>query len=231
MKKNNFSVLLITLLTITTGVVFYLSSPAPKRYQVVEITDGDTIKVIPLSKIKSFSSNNKDYVLTIRYIGVDTPELGRGEQENDCYAEQAMEINENLVLNKKIRLEFDKNKMDRFGRYLAYVYTPDKVFVNKYLLENGAGEFQIDTVNLKYQEILIEAAEKGHQQQKGLWEKCATDEEKCSIKGNLTKNDKRFYHLPHFRHYNQVKINLDKGDRWFCTEEDAVKAGFEKARE
>ena len=47
----------------------------------------------------------------------------------------------------------------------------------------------------------------------------------------VDKNDKRWSHLPYFRHYDQVEVNLDHGDRWFCTEKEAIEAGFERARE
>ncbi len=39
------------------------------------------------------------------------------------------------------------------------------------------------------------------------------------------------YELPGFRHYEQTTIRLDLGDRWFCTEDAAVKAGFTPARD
>ena len=63
----------------------------------------------------------------------------------------------------------------------------------------------------------------------GLWAECWKESD-CAIKGNVDRNDKRWYHLPEFRHYDQTEMNLDHGDRWFCTEEQAIKAGFERAR-
>lgn len=197
---------------------YFSSSP---KLKVVKVVDGDTIKL----------SDGR----TIRYLNLDTPELAKGEAEDDCFAQEAKEISQHLVLGKEVRLEFDVNEMDRFGRYLAYVYVLDEreeIFVNQYLLEQGAGEFFLDTVNLKYQHVLIKAAEKGHKEKKGLWKKCAEDPKAgCIIKGNLDKWDKRRYHLPYFRHYPQIVMRLEQGDRWFCTEEEAIKAGFKRARE
>jgi len=188
---------------------------SPKTYTVAQITDGDTIKL----------SNGE----TIRYIGIDAPELKKGEHEAQCFAQQAKEINRKLVKNKKVKIETDENTMDRFGRTLAYVYQ-DNIFINQQLLEQGAGKFYLDTVNNKYQSTLIAAANQAHKEKTGLWRDCASDPEVgCLIKGNLDKLDHRWYHLPEFRHYSQVVVNLEKSDQWFCTEEEAEEAGFEKA--
>jgi len=186
----------------------------PSSFTVTEVVDGDTIKL---------SDGRR-----IRYISIDAPE------EEECFAQEAKEINSDLVLSKKVRLEMDTNEMDRFGRYLAYVYLQDeekKIFVNEFLLIEGAAEFFLDTVNLRYQNLLVQAAEKAHQENKGLWQTCAPDSKGCQIKGNVDRLDKRWYHLSSFRHYEQVVVNLEHGDRWFCTEEGAQEAGFERARE
>jgi len=188
-----------------------------KTYTVTQVIDGDTIKL----------GNGE----VVRYIGIDTPELEKGENEAQCFAQQAKEINEKLVKSKKVKIETDENKMDRFGRTLAYVYR-DNIFVNQQLLEQGAGKFHLDTVNNKYQVTLIVAANQAHDQKVGLWKACAPDPEiGCLIKGNLDRLDHRWYHLTEFRHYSQVIVNLEKSDQWFCTEEEAKEAGFEKARE
>lgn len=184
-------------------------------FTVVEVIDGDTIRL--------------DDGRRIRYISIDAPEEGK------CFAQEAKKINSDLVLGKKVRLEMDTNEMDHFGRYLAYVYLQEgekKVFVNEFLLAEGAGEFFLDTVNLRYQGLLVQAAEEAHEENKGLWQACALVPEKgCQIKGNIDRLGKRWYHLPGFRHYEATEVNFVHGDRWFCTEEDAQAAGFKRARE
>ena len=47
----------------------------------------------------------------------------------------------------------------------------------------------------------------------------------CAIKGNVTKNG-RIYHMPWSPWYAQIKIEPDKGKRWFCTEAEALAAGW-----
>lgn len=215
-KKKTLIIIPLIILGLLTGQI-YLSRKQSNEFLVSRIIDGDTIEL----------QNNE----TIRYIGIDAPEAV------ECFSQEATELNKSLVLNQKIKLVFDENNMDRFGRKLAYVFvkdpkTKEEIFVNEYLLEVGAGKFFLDTVNLKHQEEFVQAAETAHQEKQGLWKTCATDpKEGCLIKGNLDKLDKRYYHLPSFRHYSSVVINLEKGDQWFCTEQEAIKAGFIKARE
>lgn len=208
----------------TIAVVFFWRLVFTKpTFGVVDVIDGDTIKL--------------EDGTNVRYLGLDAPELAKGDTPADCFAGQAKEINQKLVLGKKIKLETDVNEMDRFGRTLAYVYLKpgrgeEEIFVNEYLLKEGAAIFFLDTVNKRYQQVMIEAAKTAHEAKIGLWSFCAPNPEfGCQIKGNLDKLDKRWYHLPSFRHYSQVEVNLDHGDRWFCTEDQAQKAGFTRARE
>ncbi len=53
--------------------------------------------------------------------------------------------------------------------------------------------------------------------------------EGCSIKGNINGSN-RIYHRPGQRDYDRTRIDLSKGEAWFCTEADAQAAGFRPAR-
>ena len=53
----------------------------------------------------------------------------------------------------------------------------------------------------------------------------------CRIKGNIsTKTGERIYHVPGQRFYEQTRIDPGKGERWFCSEEDARRAGWRKSK-
>ncbi|MCO4841262.1 MAG: thermonuclease family protein, partial [Rhodobacteraceae bacterium] len=52
----------------------------------------------------------------------------------------------------------------------------------------------------------------------------------CAIKGNISSSGKRIYHVAGQRFYEQTGINTNKGERWFCSADEAVKAGWRKAR-
>lgn len=51
----------------------------------------------------------------------------------------------------------------------------------------------------------------------------------CPIKGNISKNG-RIYHTPWSPWYAKTRINTSKGERWFCTEAEALAAGWRAAR-
>ena len=96
-----------------------------KHYFVSRVIDGDTVKLADGSKV--------------RYIGIDTPETRRRVWGGwmwapEPYAKKAKEYNEELVFGKKVRLEFDKEKRDKYRRLLAYVYTPEGKMVNEEIL-------------------------------------------------------------------------------------------------
>jgi endonuclease YncB( thermonuclease family) len=52
----------------------------------------------------------------------------------------------------------------------------------------------------------------------------------CKIKGNISRNGSRIYHVPGMVDYNKTRISPNKGERWFCSEEEAEAAGWRRAR-
>ena len=47
-----------------------------------------------------------------------------------------------------------------------------------------------------------------------------------AIKGNISSDGQRIYHLPAGRYYDRVKIEVDKGEKLFCSEAEAQAAGW-----
>ncbi|MFK8185792.1 MAG: hypothetical protein AB8B99_20640 [Phormidesmis sp.] len=53
---------------------------------------------------------------------------------------------------------------------------------------------------------------------------------KCVIKGNISINsDRKLYHLPGMENYETTNIQIEHGERWFCSEQQAIAAGWVKA--
>lgn len=53
----------------------------------------------------------------------------------------------------------------------------------------------------------------------------------CTIKGNISvSTGGRIYHVPGGEYYGPTKINIIKGERWFCTEAEAQAAGWRRSR-
>jgi hypothetical protein len=51
----------------------------------------------------------------------------------------------------------------------------------------------------------------------------------CSIKGNISRSGERVYHVPDGQFYDRTKIDPGAGERWFCSEEEAVAAGWRRS--
>lgn len=56
------------------------------------------------------------------------------------------------------------------------------------------------------------------------------DSGSCLIKGNISSSGERIYHPPGSPWYSRTKIDTSKGDRWFCSEEEARRAGWRRAK-
>ena len=53
----------------------------------------------------------------------------------------------------------------------------------------------------------------------------------CNIKGNISQNGDRIYHVPGQKWYSRTRIDISSGERWFCTEEEARAAGWRRSYE
>jgi len=214
-------IVILGLIGVLTGKKFI--SNESRGIEVLEIIDGDTIKV----------KNEDGKTFNVRYMGIDTPELD-GPSYKTCFAEEALSRNQDLVLGKKILLEYDIDKYDQFGRVLAYVWTLNEngdkdIFVNLELLKQGLARFYLDKTNTLKQDELIQAEIEAQESFLGLWGSCGDFEGKCIIKGNIDRLGNKYYHLPGDKYYESTVVNLDKEDKWFCTIEEAEASNFERA--
>ena len=138
------------------------SDRAPKppiSVRVVRVIDGDTIEVCCIGWGRE----------SIRYIGIDTPETSHPTKSFAAYGKEAKEANRKLVDGKAVRLEFDVQQRDRYGRVLAYVYLEDGTFVNARLVEQGYAQVMTVPPNVKYQELFLKLQQEARTASRGLW--------------------------------------------------------------
>lgn len=129
-------------------------------YSVTSVVDGDTIKI-----------NMNDEVVTLRLIGLDTPETVDPRKPIQCFGKEASNKAKELLIGKKIRIEKDitQGELDKYDRILAYVYREDGLFYNKYMIEQGyAHEYTYNTP-YKYQAEFKEAQKLAKDNLRGLW--------------------------------------------------------------
>lgn len=125
---------------------------------VVEIVDGDTIKIDYYGKIEK-----------LRMIGIDTSEsVHPNKKKNTRQGKTASNFTKQELLNKKIEVEFDVQKRDKYGRLLGYVYVDGKMY-NKTLLEEGYARLATYPPNVRYVDDFKEIQKQAQQNKKGFW--------------------------------------------------------------
>ncbi len=138
-------------------LVCFTSIQAMEAAQVKWIVDGDTL----------FLENGK----TVRYIGINAPEIGHSGKSGEHFGKEAKDFHENLIGKQKILLEFGPEKTDQYGRLLAYVYTQDGEFANRLLLEHGTAYCLYKYPNIKHFDLFLPAQRDAMRQKLGMWPK------------------------------------------------------------
>ena len=126
-----------------------------QRYTVKKVIDGDTLIL-----------RNGE---TVRFVGVNTPELGHGKFRDEPLANQAREFVKRKIEGKSVRLERTTEKNDRHGRWLAHVYTKDGTNIQLQILERGLGYAVAIGDDLGFLEQYLVAENKARADNKGVW--------------------------------------------------------------
>lgn len=194
---------------------FHLYRNRQNQNIVIEVADGDTFQL---------KSGER-----IRLMGVDAPEYNR------CGGKEARKILTDLILNKHVNIK--EEQKETYGRSLALVYQ-NNVLINEIILKQGWGvpNYRKNSQRDK----LTEAYHYAKNNRLGIFSLCKElpnpsispnpSNPSCNIKGNIDKNTyKKFYHFLGCKQYNQITIDKDIGEQYFCTEQQAIQAGFTKA--
>lgn len=212
-SKLNLPFIIVSLIAaISLGVNVFLFTERKNNSQVAEVVDGDTFQL---------KSGKR-----IRLMGVDAPEYDR------CGGGEAKARLTQLISGENVNLK--EEKQEAFGRSLALVYVKNQ-FINKIMLEEGWG--RTDYRKNSQREVLTSAYHEAKVNKLGIFSDLCREEKgsesqtaDCVIKGNIDQATyEKFYHYPGCRYYDQIVIDKDRGEGYFCTEEEASKAGFRKA--
>jgi len=137
------------------------------EFAIVErVIDGDTVVI-----------ENKT---SVRLLGINCPEKG------EMYSEEAKKFLEELVLNKTIKLEFGKEKYDKYNRILAYISVDEKN-INLELVEEGFANFYFPSGKDRYYNQFVRAWENCIRMNENLCKKSIDECSKCiDIKNSNT---------------------------------------------
>jgi micrococcal nuclease len=164
MRRRNslFPGLLLRVLLVACVLVCASLLPVPGQAEGLDARflralDGDSLRV-----------EHAGEVLEVRLIGVDAPEY---RQE---YSRKAKDFSRNFCQGKTLRLEFDRERNDRYGRTLAYVYAEDHM-LNKELVRAGLAIPLRIKPNTRYYDRFKQAEEQARREKRGFWIKGGLD--------------------------------------------------------
>ena len=158
------------------------SDPSSERtwYVVKAVLDGDTIIL---------ADNRR-----VRYLGIDTPELGHGGKPGQRYSRLARDVNASLVQNSKVSLTVGAEPRDRYGRTLAYVTNQAGIVVNLELIRRGTAFFLADpSTERKLDRQMLKIQRQAMESGVGMWQDW---QEPPVPKGGYVGNrrSRRFHH-------------------------------------
>lgn len=213
-KNLHWWTILLFLVALVLSVIlfwFYQRNSSFVYDKVVEVVDGDTF----------FIQNRQP----IRLYGINAPELG------NCYSEESKNELTRMILNKEVRLT--GLQADHYGRVVADVYLKDGTYINEHMVRDGfAAYIRAYDQNI---EKMKEAGNLARQKRIGIFSPSCYQKEpenpKCKIKGTLDEKnpDRKFYLKPSCAYYDSVVVEKYLGEQWFCSEQEAIQAGFTKS--
>ncbi len=167
-KQTNpgYHLMLLILFFILTGDLFAIPHICSDRSsvgefgQVIVVYDGDTIKV-------RFENGG---VFKARLIGIDAPEIDdeRGEVRFLAYAAKRFVFFH--LYRKRVKIEYDWERADKYGRLLVYVWTEETGLFNEFILKEGfASVLTAFPFKEEYRERFIAAERQARDLEKGLW--------------------------------------------------------------
>lgn len=187
----------------------------------VRVVDGDTLEV--------------DGVM-VRLNGIDAPETwqtcGGPDGEWRCGDVAADRLAE-LTAGREVTCAGDRN--DGYGRLIATCRIGGEDIGAAMVRAGLAWAF------VRYDDVYLPEERAARAEGRGVWsgpalpawevraERWRAAEGaapgQCPIKGNISRGG-RIYHTPWSRHYDRTRIDTSRGERWFCTEAEALAAGW-----
>ena len=128
--------------------------------KVYKVIDGDTF----------WMKDQGGQTEKIRFIGIDAPECRKSAHKDiQRFGKESKDFLVGFLKGKKVALEYDVERYDRYGRTLAYVYLEDGTFLNEYLIKNGYAKVVTFPPNVKYHRQFVIAERYARQHQLGMW--------------------------------------------------------------
>ncbi|MFH7326439.1 thermonuclease family protein [Desulfurivibrio sp. C05AmB] len=206
--------------------------------RVTNISDGDTITVITPAGQQE----------RIRFYGIDAPESGQP------FGRASTDHVKKVIGDAGFQVEIAEIDRDRYGRIVGMVIV-NGLNLNRDLVRVGLAWVYPQYCKRPECREWRELEQEAKANKLGLWREpgavppwewrrgqrdrqpnqpAASNQVKggdCLIKGNINRQGDKIYHVPGGRYYEQTKIDESRGQRWFCSEEEAGAVGWRRSRE
>jgi endonuclease YncB( thermonuclease family) len=193
--------------------------------RVVGIADGDTFTLLTSDKQQ----------VKIRLAEIDAPE------SSQPYGNKSKQALSGLIFGKDVRVVVQTT--DRYGRTVGRPYVGNLDVCEEMVRVGAAWVYRQYVVD----ESLFDVENDARAARRGIWGLSEAQQvepwnwrrglngsgktpEGCNIKGNINREGEHIYHVPGRSSYGATKINESRGERWFCSEEEAIAAGWRAPR-
>ena len=193
----------------------------------VRAIDGDTLE---------FSDQR------VRLHGIDAPELHQKcwlEGSKWACGEESLRALQNLIDGADVKCQ--KIDRDRYGRIVARCHSNGHDIGHAMIVSGMALAYR------KYSRLYTGAEGAAKANKVGIWksnfiepwlwrrgkrffDRLSRNKKNCLIKGNISRSGTRIYHTPGSTYYGRTRITEGRGERWFCSEKEAIDAGWRKSR-
>lgn len=150
------------------------------RGRIISIIDGDTFEISvstdnqpPSTYERAGDITETSQSVTVRLLGIDTPEKLGGPRPAECFGAEATAFATALVpVGTGVWLSRDRETRDQYGRLLAWIHRDDGVLVNLAMVESGHAEALFFAPNDDLAPLFEQAAWTARRLQRGFWPAC-----------------------------------------------------------
>ena len=130
-------------------------SQGPNWHEVEYVVDGDTVHLADGTKV--------------RFIGLNTPEVAHRGRPAEPGGRKARAFLRERLQGEDVRLEYGAERLDKYDRTLAHIFTRDGTNINRLLLEQGHAHAVVRPPNVARSREYFETEAKAREARRGIW--------------------------------------------------------------